>query len=441
MRRLPEMPGLHSAEAFNPAFLHAFFERAKAVETRPGEFEDALRGRVIATVFEEPSTRTRLSFESAALRLGAGVITVADPRTSSASKGESLRDTARTVGGYADLIVWRHPADGASRLASQFAEVPVVNGGDGRLGHPTQTLVDLYTLWREWGQIEGRTIALMGDLNHGRTARSLAWGLSLLGARMVLLPAPGLAWEEAVLDRILARVDYRRCSVRHPMFRSWTGKEKATLIEPRSLVQGELFGRDEVELNHLDALYLTRLQRERGAEEAMASRGYGGLQVEQLADPLLKQTLLLHPLPRREELPEAVDEAPGARYFVQTRMGPIVRQAVFLALLRPDRWSLPALHPLPAGDPDPGLGTCPNTNCISSPEGIPVPWRVEGRHERHFLCAFCDAPLPVEYAGCRSTRKLHPVHSPKVMRILPENLRPFRERHGAMEAGYEWSGG
>lgn len=437
MRLLPVLEGLHSAEAFNPGFLRAFLERTRALEAGPAEFQDALAGRVIATVFEEPSTRTRLSFESAALRLGAGVISVADPKTSSAVKGESLRDTARIVSGYSDLIVWRHPRDGASRLAAQAAQVPVINGGDGRIGHPTQTLLDLYTLYREWGDLAGRTVGLMGDLRNGRTARSLAWGLALLEARVLQLPAPGLAWEASFEQRIADRAGYALRHVRHPLFRTWTGEETARVLEPRLATQGWLFGDGVPLLERLDALYLTRLQEERGA--APRDGVYPGLRPAHLADPLLEQCLLLHPLPRRQELPEELDEDPRARYFEQARNGVLARQALYLAMLRAERWPLPELTPLPAGHPDAELGVCPNPNCITRAEGIPVPWRVAGKVQRLFLCAYCDALLPVDYAGCRSTLRLHPLHSPSVARIHPENLRPFRAREAAQRQGYTWS--
>lgn len=439
MALLPVLEGLHSAETFNPAFLEACFQRTRALEAHPDGFHDALRGRVVATLFEEPSTRTRLSFESAALRLGAGVISVADPRTSSMAKGESLRDSARIVSAYADLIVWRHPRDGATRLAAQAAAVPVLNAGDGRTGHPTQTLLDLYTLHREWGSLAGRTVGIMGDLRHGRTARSLAWGLALLEARLVLLPAPGLDWEPALAQRIAERAGMRPRTVRHPLFRHWTGSESAVALEPQSAVQGFLFGGEAPLLDRLDALYLTRLQVERGAEPQQGV--YPGLQSGQLADPLLSQCLILHPLPRRNELPPEIDGDPRARYFPQASLGVAVRQALYLGTLRADRWPLPELTPLPAGNPDAGLGPCPNENCVTRQEGIPVPWRVAGRTRRMFLCAYCDSVLPVDYAGCRSTRRLHALHSGAVLRILPENLRPFRVKEAALRDGYVWSEG
>jgi len=439
MQLLPVLEGLHSAEAFTPEFLESFFELVQRISREPQKFSTALQGKVIATVFEEPSTRTRLSFEAAAHRLGAGVITVADPKTSSASKGETLRDSARVIGSYADLLVWRHPHDGASRLAAQFAGVPLVNGGDGRLGHPTQTLLDLYTLHRRWGSLEGKTVGILGDLLHGRTARSLAWALAICGARLVILPGPGLDWETGFERRILDRYDYRLRRLRHPLFRAWTGSEEARLLEPRGLVQGSLFAGDLPMPDHLDALYLTRLQAERGAAE-QAQGGFPGISVAQLRDPLLAETLLLHPLPRREEIPQEIDDDPRAVYFEQAALGPIVRMAVFLALIDPEAHSLAGLAPLPAGDPEHTMGGCPNASCITHAEGLTPPWRVEGRTRRVFLCSYCDSVLPVDYVGCRSSRRVHPAHSPQVLKIRPENLRPFADREIALQQGFEWGG-
>ncbi|MHC4824648.1 MAG: hypothetical protein ACYTEP_11625 [Planctomycetota bacterium] len=438
MNLLSVMEGLHSSEALNPPFLKAFFRRAKELETRPGDFEDALKGFVIASVFSEPSTRTRLSFEAAAHRLGASVISVSDPKSSSEAKGESLVDMARVIGGYADLLVLRHAKDGASRLASQATEVPVINGGDGRLGHPTQTLVDLYTLYRAWGDFPGRTVGIMGDLRNGRTARSLVWALAMLEVRIVLLPGVGLDWESSFERRLTDRFDYRLRWGKHPLFADWTGNQEARILEPKGLVQKSLFAEEVPEMDSLDAVYLTRMQKERGAKVAQGP--YPGLTPAQLRNPLLSGCSILHPLPRQEELPRTLDGDPRSLYFEQAACGPVVRQAIFLAMLRQDRWSLPPLSPLPAGNPDHRLGDCPNADCISHAEGIPAPWRVVGTTRRSFLCAYCDGSLPVEYAGCRSTNKVHALFSAAALRIRPENLQPFLDRNSAEEAGYLWGG-
>ncbi|MCX8228794.1 MAG: hypothetical protein OTJ44_02470 [Planctomycetota bacterium] len=439
MRLLPLTEGLHSAEAFSRPYLESFLELVRSIERSPLRYANALDGYLIATVFEEPSTRTRLSFEAAAHRLGARVISISDPRSSSSVKGETLSDAARVMGGYADLLVWRHPRDGASRRAAQVAGVPVINGGDGRLGHPTQTLVDLSILHQKWGVIEGKTVGILGDIQNGRTARSLAWSLAVLGARILLLPGSGLDWEPGFENRLMHRFAYRLKRVRHPLIQEWTGNPEARMLEPKGLVQGELFGVGTSALHGLDALYLTRLQEERGAKAHRG--GYPGITVEQLKDPLLQDTLLLHPLPRRDELPVAVDEDPRALYFEQANMGPRVRQAVFLSLLCPEKVDLPALNPLPSGNPEHFLAPCPNKNCITHAEGLRPPWRVEGKGKRIFLCSFCDVPLEAPYVGCLSSRKVHPAYSPLVQQIRPENLVPFQTRDQAEKEDYSWGGG
>lgn len=438
MRLHPVLEGLHSAESFNEEFLGALFRRVRELEARPEDFRDALRGRLVAHFFEEPSTRTRLSFEAAVQRLGGGVLTIAESGSSSSAKGESLADSARIVGGYADLLIWRHPRDGASRVVAQHAGVPVINAGDGRLGHPTQTLLDLCVLERRWSSFAGRTVGLMGDLVHSRTARSLAWALALLGARLVLLPGPGLDWESSFERRMLDQFGMRLRWARHPLVQRWTGSAEARVLEPRGLMQGHLFQEDVPPLERLDALYLTRMQRERHDSPAVAA--FPGVTPEILRDPLLEGCLLLHALPRREELPPSVDEDPRAIYFEQARLGPLVRMAVLLAMLREEIWPLPELTPLPAGQPEPGLGPCSNRNCITRAEGIPTPWRVAGGPRRQFLCALCDTLLPVDYVGCRSTHRVHPAHSPAAIQISPENLQPFRQRDEALAAGYAWGG-
>ena len=438
MNLLPTMEGLHAAEAFNPAFLEAFFRLVGRLEDEPEAHAEALRGKIVASVFLEPSTRTRLSFEAAAHRLGASVLTVADAKSSSARKGESLADTARMLGSYADLVVLRHARDGASRHFARYAGVPVVNGGDGRIGHPSQTLVDLYTLFRAWGSFRGRTLGLMGDLMHGRTARSLAWACAALGLRLVLLPGAGLDWESSFEQRLLDRFDFRLRWAKHPLFTAWTGSAEARVLEPKDLVQKVLFGQDRIDLGAIDALYLTRLQDERGAVSAGDS--YPGVTPEQMEDGLLRDCLLLHPLPRRDELPTSLDQDPRMLAFQQAACGPVVRQALFLALLGREREGLPPLTPLPVGREEEGMAPCPNANCVSRAEGLPTSWRVVGQTRRSFLCASCDTLLPVDYAGCASTRRVHPLHSQAVLRIRPENLRPFRAREEALEQGFSWGG-
>lgn len=418
-------------------FLQEFHNRVRELEREPERFADALRGKLLATIFYEASTRTRLSFEAAFQRLGGGILSVPDAMgQSSFKKGESLSDTMRVIGGYSDVVVLRHSADGASRLAARSARVPVINGGDGRLGHPTQSLVDLATLHREWGTLRDKTVGILGDVRHGRTARSLVWALAASGARVLPLPAPGFDWEADFEKRILSRFEYRVSQVSHPLFARWTGNPVARILEPRGARQGQLFLDDAPTLRHLDALYITRLQFERlDRKDFMGA--YPALRPEDLDESLMESTLLLHPLPRREELPPVLDGDRRSLYFEQARMGPVVRQAIFLATLRPDRWALPGLRPMPAGREEEALDSCPNENCISNLEVFQPPaWRVINRPRAVFLCAFCDAHFPVTHVGCRSSKRLHPLHGPEVTKIHAENLQPFASRDAAAARGY-----
>ena len=183
---------LISIRDLSNADILALFDLAREYAGAPRQRLDVAHDAVMATLFFEPSTRTRMSFESAMLRLGGQVISMADPQASSAAKGETLADTVRIVESYADVLVLRHPKEGAARVAADFASVPVINAGDGAREHPTQTLLDLYTLQQEKGTLDGLTVALCGDLKHGRTVHSLAQALARFGARMLCVAPVGL---------------------------------------------------------------------------------------------------------------------------------------------------------------------------------------------------------------------------------------------------------
>lgn len=264
------------------------------------DVRDQARGQVLATLFYEPSTRTRLSFESAMHRLGGDTIAVTDAATSSVAKGESLADTVRVVSGYADAIVLRHPREGAARLAARFSEVPVINAGDGAGEHPTQTLADLYTIRQAAGSLDDVHVALSGDLRYGRTVHSLALALALYGARITLIPAGELTLPE----RLAAEVQER-------------GAELDTAERITDVIQ------------EVDILYQTRLQRERLEEPAARP------------EPVTLDTLrearsdlrILHPLPRIDEIDPEVDASEHAAYFQQAHNALPVRMAVLRRVL------------------------------------------------------------------------------------------------------------
>ncbi len=262
-------------------------------------------GSTLATLFYEPSTRTRLSFESAMQRLGGDTISVSEASATSAAKGESLADTARVVSGYADAIVLRHPREGSARLAARFASVPVINAGDGAGEHPTQTLTDLFTIREATGSLDGVRVILSGDLRYGRTVHSLALALALYGAELVLLPGSDDFDLPATLEE---EVQDRGATVTH--------------------------GTDlEAALPGTDILYQTRLQEERFEGQGTHAQQ---VTVETLreAPPGLK---VMHPLPRIDEISAEVDDTEHAAYFQQAHNGLPVRMAVLASLFGGER--------------------------------------------------------------------------------------------------------
>ncbi|MDY6833773.1 MAG: aspartate carbamoyltransferase, partial [Chloroflexota bacterium] len=297
-------------------------------------------GQIMATLFYEPSTRTRLSFEAAMNRLGGRVISVSDAQTSSHAKGESLADTARVVGSYVDIMVIRHPSEGSPRIAADYAGVPVVNAGDGTHEHPTQTLCDLYTLRREKGHIKGLTVALWGDLKYGRTVHSLAYGLARFGARIVALADEGMELPEYVtarllneyschviqgkasdLDRIVQQVDAvclnPPSSKQLPLTAQYSGDES-----------GHKDDRDSA-TGQIDVLYLTRLQKERQfSSEGAAKVRYKTIDHQFMKRAEFSDTLLMHPLPRVGELSCELDTDPRSIYFKQASFGVPIRMAL-----------------------------------------------------------------------------------------------------------------
>ena len=265
----------------------------------------ALEGKILAVLFFEPSTRTRLSFESAIARLGGTSLTVGSVEACSIAKGETLADTIRVVSGYADAIVIRHPKEGAARLASEFSTVPVINAGDGAGQHPSQTLLDLYTI-RQSMPIDGIDIALIGDLRYGRTAHSLASALSLYNARLHTLCPRGLELPET----LSARLEEQGMEI--------IAHENITDIIPE-----------------VDVLYVTRVQRERFPDSASYFNVASSYRItpELLADAKT-HLIVLHPLPRVDEIDPRVDEMPHAKYFEQSRNGVPVRMAMLMQVMQ-----------------------------------------------------------------------------------------------------------
>jgi aspartate carbamoyltransferase catalytic subunit len=266
---------------------------------------NALAGKILAVLFFEPSTRTRMSFESAMARLGGTSLSVGSVEACSMAKGETLADTVRVVSGYADAIVIRHPKEGAARLAAEFSTVPVINAGDGAGQHPSQTLLDLYTI-RQSMPVEGIEVALIGDLRYGRTAHSLASALSLYNARLHTISPKGLELPATLAAQL---------------------KEQGMEITEHDSIEDVI--------GEVDVLYVTRIQRERFPDSASYFNVASSYRITpELLAGAKKRIIVLHPLPRIDEIDPRVDESPHARYFEQSRNGVPVRMAMLMQVMK-----------------------------------------------------------------------------------------------------------
>jgi len=267
----------------------------------------SLSGRILATIFYEPSTRTRLSFEAAMQKLGGGILTAENAReNSSAAKGESIADAIRVIGGYADVIVMRHFEEGAAKAAAAISPVPLINAGDGAGEHPTQALVDIYTIMKELGSVEGKRIALVGDLLYGRTIHSLLQLLCLYPGVSIDLISP------ANLRLPAKYIDYLK-------------QNKVDFRESDAL---------DASLPHADVLYITRVQRERFADASEYEEIKDSYFVDAaIASQLKPEAIILHALPRLNEIASEVDSNPRAAYFRQAKNGLYVRMALLTHLL------------------------------------------------------------------------------------------------------------
>ena len=292
---------------FNMEETGRLLELAAGILQRPGDYAHCCDGKILATLFFEPSTRTRLSFESAMLRLGGQVLGFSSAGSSSASKGESVADTIRMISGYADIAAMRHFKEGAPFVAARYSKIPVVNAGDGGHQHPTQTLTDLFTIRRKRGEIGNLTIGLCGDLKFGRTVHSLIKSLVRYeNVRFVLISPEELRTPGYIVKEVL---------------------------EPSGHAFNEARKIEEV-MPELDVLYMTRVQRERFFNE----EDYVRLKDSYILTPeklkrAKKDLVIMHPLPRVNEIDQLVDEDPRAMYFEQARGGVFVRMALILALL------------------------------------------------------------------------------------------------------------
>ena len=338
---------------------------ADRIHDDPEAYQDVADRKRLATLFYEPSTRTRLSFESAMLRLGGKVLGFPDAGVSSASKGETVADTIRIISCYADIAAMRHPKEGAPLRASRYSRIPVINAGDGGHQHPTQTLTDLMTIRRRMGRLDNLTIGLCGDLKFGRTVHSLIKTMARCkNIRFVLISPEELRVPDYIVKDVLEAngIPYQ---------------------ETRSL---------EESMSELDILYMTRVQKERFLDEEEFNRVKDSF----VLDPSKLRTakpdmIVLHPLPRVNEITRAVDNDPRAAYFRQVENGKFVRMALIYTLLK---WAegekLAAVPDLAEGMFIDRSMKCPNSRCISATEDVDPLFVKAGDTCR---CAYCEAKI------------------------------------------------
>lgn len=349
MRHIIDLSNL-TMEEFND-----LYKLTSNIIDRPEGYTDACRGKVLGSLFYEPSTRTNLSFSTAMMRLGGSVVGFSNPNSSSAAKGETLKDTITMVSNYADMIVMRNPNEGAAKAASMFSEVPIINAGDGGHLHPTQTLADMTTILRLRGSADNMKIGLCGDLKYGRTVHSLIHFLANYKNVQFYLIAP----------RELAIPEYlRQFMIDHKMkFYEVSGLEPVIPM--------------------LDVLYMTRIQRERFADLNVYNslKGTYCLTKEKLRDAK-KDLLIMHPLPRVDEIAQDVDDDPRAVYFDQARFGMYARMALLLTLSKQPRVHMPKNIP--------GLPNlrCTNPKCITHSEPY-LPMEIVHAKDGE-RCVYCD---------------------------------------------------
>lgn len=280
------------------SFLDYLMKKTK--EVKEGKWQNACKGKIVASLFFEPSTRTKLSFDTAIALTGASVIGFSSAAASSTSKGESLSDTIKTIDQYADIIVMRHSVEGAARRAAEVAQAPVINAGDGANQHPTQTFLDLFTIFELKERVDNLKIGLMGDLRFGRTIHSLVMALSFYNAELYLISPSILKLPSYYLD----------------------------YLDSKGIKYHELEDFTEVG-NELDVLYCTRIQRERFADPVEYQKVANSYEISRdNIESLAKNTIILHPLPRVNEISPTVDDDPRARYFYQAKNGVYTRAAL-----------------------------------------------------------------------------------------------------------------
>lgn len=442
--------------------IEAVFSLADEMSGSIGEQFGVCQGKIMASLFFEPSTRTRLSFEAAMNRLGGRVISVAEMSNTSLAKGESIADMARVVGSYADIIVIRHPWEGAARVVAQYAEVPVINAGDGGHEHPTQTLCDLFTLKKERNRLEGLKIALWGDLKYGRTVHSLACALARFGATIHFRPSPGFEMPEHVMRKLTT--EYTGRLERYEGAREETHESYfpldavyVTPSGPHQLANIPAVG-IQIELEKgVDALYVTRLQRERlepAAEGGDNERAYPVVDRKLLNEKRFEETIVMHPLPRVDELAHEIDADPRSMYFKQAARGVPVRMALIALLLGAKDAGLPEgegtdfarRKEYPVYGRDTGL-ECRNSRCVTNQATetryIRPEFEVVSHDPLTLRCVYCEHEIHPRFIasskwhqGIAENKRYYRADSSMLGRIQPENLIIFESEAAAQARGF-----
>ena len=456
----PENRNLVTIDDLSNGEILALFSLADEMSASKEKQYGLCRGKIMASLFFEPSTRTRLSFEAAMHRLGGSVITVSDVGATSLAKGESIADMARVLGSYADIIVIRHPWEGAAKVIADYAGIPVINAGDGGHQHPTQTLCDLFTLQKERHTIKGLKIALWGDLKYGRTTHSLIFALAKFGADILFCPSPGLEVPEHVIDKLITEyggeIESYKNSERSPaeslfpldaIYTTPSSPHQLAMMPDISL---------QVELKSgVDALYVTRPQKERftsGEEEKDLKKEYPVVDKKLLRGKAFRETLVMHPLPRVDELAYEVDTDKRSMYFKQAARGVPVRMALLAFLLGMKELNIPEVD-----SPEPvqyhvynrasGL-RCPNSRCVSIQETetkyLRSEFKIVNTQPLTLRCVYCEHGIEPKFVasadwheGKLDTKKYHSVESHWVHTIKPENLIVFNTEEEAQAHGFK----
>ena len=454
---------LITIEDFSNQEIEVVFALADEMSGSLSQQSDVCRGMIMASLFFEPSTRTRLSFEVAMNRLGGRVISVVEMSNTSLAKGESIADMARVVGSYADIIVIRHPWEGAAKVVADYAGVPVINAGDGGHEHPTQTLCDLYTLKKERRTLEGLKIALWGDLKYGRTVHSLAYALARFGATIHFRPSPGFEMPEHVIRKLTA--EYAGILER------FNGVEDAdekglfpldavyiTPSGPHQLANIPAVG-IQIELEKgVDALYVTRLQKERldtAVEGQESEKNHRVVDRKLLRKKGFEETIVMHPLPRVDELAYELDADPRSMYFKQAERGVPIRMALIALLLGAKEVDIPAekrptfaqKRDYQVYKRDTGL-RCRNRKCVTNQETetryIKPEFEIVSNDPLTLRCAYCEHEIHPQYIasskwhqGIAENKRYYYADSFMLARIQQENLIIFDSEDEALARGFK----